>query len=100
MVETVDDTAAGTNPTAYQPPDWWLRSRDVGFVTWSSDGPYHGVPDLVPTTLVAVPSRMDQWMLFASVAIAVAIAFVGTYQAGLRQGRRESMKLLSLLGPG
>jgi len=42
-VVTHSDAIDGVDAQGQQFPNWWLRSNEVGFSTWSPSRPFHGV---------------------------------------------------------
>merc|ERR1711920_721074 len=65
-------------------PVWWLSSPEVGFMTWSRNGPYHGVLDKpagtslaagagVPTTLSAISAGLMTLLVAVGVAHEVGV---------------------------
>lgn len=52
-VVTFNETEIGGEDAAGQAyPLWWLKSADVGFLTWARGGPFHGTPDEMSVTAV------------------------------------------------
>lgn len=89
--------------TAQEYPQWWLRSPEVGYSTWTPQGPFHGVlfPDkdthpVAAATATGAPHRF--WIrnlsgplaFFGWLLTTVAVAAV-THQVGIWKGQ-ESMQ--------
>merc|ERR1711879_424189 len=54
-VVTYNETEIGGEDAAGQAyPMWWLQSPDVGFLDWTRNGPYHGVPDIATAASMAL----------------------------------------------
>jgi len=76
-------------------PMWWLRSADVGFSSWSRDGPYHGVPDHAAATdaVSLLVGQENRSIGFLAVALLVLLSHASLaaamYFVGLQRGRRS-----------
>uniref|UniRef100_A0A7S1SBD4 Uncharacterized protein n=1 Tax=Alexandrium catenella TaxID=2925 RepID=A0A7S1SBD4_ALECA len=108
-VVTYNESAeTGTDYLGQAYPEWWLRSLDVGFAAWEPQGPYHGVPDAIAYLNKTVPPPCEELsaaqpaaglppgavlVAAASAAATLAVAGLGVYRAGLREGQRQSLQL-------
>jgi len=102
-VVTNNGTANGEDAHGQAYPKWWLETEDVGYTSWTSKGPYHGVPDgyqtrpcrAIETSFVVqansgvaagLPSP-GAMLLFFTTAIGLA---TGAYQLGRWHGRKDA----------
>lgn len=85
---TSNETAKGEVPQQY--PDWWVKSVEVGYTLWTPQGPYHGEPDDVKTSFLALPAAgVSQPVALIGLLAVVASA---CYQVGAQRGRRSAAK--------
>lgn len=107
-VVTYNESATtGTDVLGQVYPDWWLKSMDVGFAAWEPQGPYHGIPDAIaylnktvsPPTAAATAAAAAAGLPPAAMLVAVAtaaamlaVAGLGVYRAGVREGHRQSFQ--------
>jgi hypothetical protein len=99
-VVTFNETEVGGEDAAGQAyPTWWLESADVGFLSWTRDGPYHGVPDMPVKAIEGTISkafRADEaaiggrwrWMACLIVISHILIAAV-MYFVGVQRGQKS-----------
>jgi len=91
-VVTFNETANGEivhGAGSQEYPEWWLRSPEVGFTTWSKDGPYHGI-DLSSTLLSAKGENHISVVHACLIALcAAAVAAALAHRSGVREGKRS-----------
>lgn len=78
-------------------PEWWLRSPEVGFTSWSKDGPFHGVVlDEQPALLLDKRSHdngaVTSWIVVVACACVIALLF--GWSVGLKQGFGQGKRSL------
>merc|ERR1712151_619177 len=114
LVVTYNESRNGVDNAAQAKPEWWLSSPEVGYTSWSPQGPYHGIPlrgepaliDPASMVVPAVPFTLEssrrlrstdggmvQGMLQKAsnflLPACVTVASVVSYQAGVRRGRQN-----------
>jgi len=85
-VVTHNESANGEfvhGPGSQEYPAWWLSSPEVGFTTWTPNGPYHG-------TLLSAQALKPIWSLNACVLALFSIAAAAgiAYYIGVQKGKR------------
>lgn len=90
---------SGTNGEVWlNYPEWWLKSPEVGFTSWSPKGPYHGI--LLDAQVATREPILDEKLPIASgidltwvVMIAICsscLSVVVAHKVGFRRGQKSA----------
>jgi len=87
-VVTYNESEVGGEDAAGQAyPEWWLASPEVGFLTWSRNGPFHGVVD--QSAAVALAAGAPVLLPAAAAGLMTLFVAVGiAHEVGVRKGVR------------
>eukprot|EP00928_Gymnodinium_smaydae_P079509 TRINITY_DN63415_c0_g1_i1.p1 TRINITY_DN63415_c0_g1~~TRINITY_DN63415_c0_g1_i1.p1 ORF type:complete len:688 (+),score=132.89 TRINITY_DN63415_c0_g1_i1:76-2064(+) len=86
-----NETATGENATGQWYPEWWLRSPEVGYSSWTRHGPYHGTLELASASTLKLAEDSvspSSWASALVTLVGVGVVAGVSHQLGLRQGRR------------
>jgi len=90
-----NESEIGTDVLGQVLPEWWLSSPEVGFTSWSPDGPYHGktldsgaLEAMANTGGVELSAAFLLGMLCTGLLSASMSATIA-YKMGVRSGRKS-----------
>jgi len=89
-VVTYNESEIGGEDAAGQAyPMWWLSSPEVGFLTWSPNGPFHGVLDRPTGESLAAESQSTTASAAAAGLMTLLVAVGIAHEVGVRKGRQS-----------